>query len=172
MEYRFQNYNRAFEKITTYRGFPYPCSQVQLDILHNPKPSVRTSAVPPDQAVTDVIRINDHRRIKSSNEQLAVNNLLDAVEFPTEDWMPDLIIKMFPDLDTVFFGGWLVGKVRVGWSQDADKVNDHILGVTQYDLEAGLCSIWLNAKLNLVDRDVYKTPGKSMWAVMLHEMIQ
>lgn len=94
-------------------------------------------------------------RPQDRREAAALGRLQDELEDVKQIcWGPDIIIKMFADLDLVFFGGWLYGNVivqrveeaelprawgkttPVGGNHDYDRVlislnADHILGCSK-----------------------------------------
>ena len=50
-----------------------------------------------------------------------------AVYESEEDWSPGLIIKVFMDLDRLFFMGSLIGKVKFEWV-DGDRMGGKLAG--------------------------------------------
>ena len=56
-------------------------------------------------AAYQLVRHNRFRKKHSNEEHDAIERLREC--FTIEDWGPDLVIKAFRDLDTVFFKGRL-----------------------------------------------------------------
>ena len=84
-------------------------------------------------------------------------------------WGPDLIIKCFPDLDTVFFGGLLRGNVTISWGGPGDRFfHEDSLGVT-IPIDPSRAEIVLNGKTVLLD-PFEDDPFRTMFATTLHEM--
>ena len=128
------------------------------------------------QANREIVQHNDQRKVLSSHERDAIERLVSSLNDAGRcRWGPDLIIKMFPDLDIVFFGGVLRGHVRVLWGTSEDwamlkhvtKKDDR--GATTSIRHSGRASIWLNAKAIFLE-PVATTPLSAMLATMLHEM--
>ena len=120
--------------------------------------------VTPRQASRDIFEHNDMRRKPGRYESGAIARLSEAINAGRRgDWSPDLIIKAFCDLDTVFFGGQLRGHVCVRWQPDwAPRAS----GQTVF-LGDGKCSMRLNADNLLLE---HPHPFEGMFATTLHEM--
>ena len=123
-----------------------------------------------------VIQQNNERKTTSTAEQAAISRLAAAIPKALVSCGTDLIIKMFADLDTVFFGGLLRGRVRVSWStrEDYAKIaalardGGASLALCQW-LKPGFCQISLSAEKILryaEDWNLFEV----MWATLLHEM--
>lgn len=118
-------------------------------------------------------------------EDRAIDRLttaLEEVDLPS-GWTPALIIKMFPDIDTVFFGGALLGKVLIRWqaadydnnynrrSEGADRAPTCWLenpGKGSSDIADGQCRIWMNAA------EIFRQledPFKLTWRLLLHNLV-
>ncbi|MCJ1455673.1 hypothetical protein MMC28_006029 [Mycoblastus sanguinarius] len=176
MERRRQLYEDALREVRKDEGTPYPCRQSDLDDYRPSSHVFRPYApyVSPDQACTDAVHQNTRKRKRSPKEQDAIDRLFGAVIEAEKDWTPDLIIKMFADLDIVFFGGHLRGNVFVKWykpksyAKRAMDPQPHSWGCTLFPTP-GMAHICLNAKQILVD-SIIKSPFRQMWSTMLHEM--
>ena len=57
-------------------------------------------------------------------EREILTEIAEAVERAEDWWSPDHIIKMFADLDCIFFSGYLLGNVLVGWN-DVETFERH-----------------------------------------------
>lgn len=115
--------------------------------------------------------IHDHNRLNRapSNAECRALSRLDAAldDAHGNHWGPDLIIKAFCDLDTVFFNGRLRGHVCIAW-RAASEMGSTLYGGTNY-LSQGKCQIGLNAEGIILDLSSSKA-FKQMWSTMLHEM--
>ena len=115
--------------------------------------------------------IHDHNRLSrapSNAERRALIRLDAALDDAHGDhWGPDLIIKAFCDLDTVFFNGRLRGHVSVAWKA-ASEMSSTLYGGTNF-LSQGKCQIGLNTEGIILDLSSSKA-FKQMWSTMLHEM--
>ena len=115
--------------------------------------------------------IHDHNRLSrapSNAERRALSRLDAALDNAHGDhWGPDLIIKAFCDLDTVFFNGRLRGHVSIAWRPASEMVQT-LYGGTNY-LSQGKCHIGLNAEGIILEQSSSKA-FKQMWSTMLHEM--
>ena len=70
-------------------------------------------------ATIKVLLQNDKRRAIPPVEQDAVSSLCSIVQLSTKDIIgPDLVIKAFADLDTIFFGSRLRGNILLSWVSD------------------------------------------------------
>lgn len=182
---RRELYHAAFTDITLDSGTSYACMQSDLEATGGlsrqsyPEDSSKDRRaskrkwfsqpnhgpfVTPRQASRDIFEHNDPRRKPDKYERGAIERLSNAIEAGRHgDWSPDLIIKAFCDLDTVFFGGRLRGHVCVRWQPDWSPPAS---GETVY-LGDGKCSIRLNA-----DDLLLKHPRafERMFLTTLHEM--
>ena len=123
--------------------------------------------ITPRRATLDITRHNDLDRIPSESEEKAVERLSKAIDKGRKGcWGPDLIIKAFCDLDTVFFKGRLRGHVCVRWLPNWEK-QSYITWGNTYDLGEGKSVIRLNAETILVQ---YPDPFERMFGTMLHSM--
>ena len=158
--------DEAFYPVDTCQGTPYPCRQrdlevVQYKVAYNGSPPVSQTA-----ATLEAVWQNDARRRAPSCEREAIRRLSkavhDAARYP---WGPDLVIKCFLDLDTVFFGGALRGHTNVCW-KGTEFFGDGIQGLTTD------CSIPRHALIYLNAESIFLKPGslKSMFTTTLHEM--
>ena len=115
--------------------------------------------------------IYDHNRLSRalSNAECQALSRLDAAldNAHGDHWGPDLIIKAFCDLDTVFFNGRLRGHVSIAWRPDSEMTQSRYGGTCS--LSEGKCQIGLNAEGILLDQGSSKA-FKQMWSTMLHEM--
>lgn len=77
----------------------------------------RVSLVGIKTASRDIFEHNDPDRNPSANEWKAIGRLLTMLDNACHgSWCPDLAIKTFFDLDSVFFRGKLKGHVCINWA--------------------------------------------------------
>jgi len=118
----------------------------------------------------------------SSVELDARHRIRNAVEYidGLNGWTPDLLIKMVPDIDLVFFGGCLLGNVLVEWANGAYFAEHGGLGVlgltwpsARGDGRAGQCRVFLNADGILLDHKAPFSfhPFKAAWVCLVHELV-
>ena len=94
------------------RGTPYPCFQSDLDSYRNPPPRDRyTRYMSQRKAVSWLLDFLDPHRPPSREVRSAIRRLRWAAT--TDNKAPDVAIKAFRDLDTVFFGGVLSNRCTV-----------------------------------------------------------
>lgn len=134
----------------------------------------------------EVLWQNDERRPTTPDEEAALDRLWSVFQSVEDELTiaPDLVIKAFSDLDLVFFGGRLRGKVAVQWVEDeffCDRekpltVRGHCSVYhndgSRISLD-GRCHIRLNA--TIIFRLGWKKPGdpepwQQMIGSLLHEM--
>ena len=184
---RKELYREALLEVKADRGTQYNVSQEDLDALT----SLRTSFGPFVSQIAATKEVVDHNqpgRQLLSLEMDAIARLRRVLK--DHDWSPDIVIKAFRDLDTVFFCGKLHGKVTMRWSSPEDlapfmRPGEFILGVTNTRLygekfdgtvvtaRPGLgfrqTTIRLSAR-NLFLTPFFKNPWMQMWCMTLHEM--
>ena len=154
-----QMYDEAFEPFATDTGTPYPCYQADID-FHCQKTFTHPNKnrfVSPATATEEMMRQNDKRRVAFSAEESGATRRLKKAVLNVKDgsfYSADLAIKIFVDLDIVFFGGHLRGNVLVHWVGrfvNQDWQNAHVLGMTRkHSDERGQCRIILDATQVLV----------------------
>ena len=164
----YARYKNAFKPVRADRGAQYPCYQQILDLLRRPnRPNTYHGVCCPRKMVADMIKQND--RPPTPKEHAAIARLHSALsKVNMDDWPPELSIKMFSDLDIVFFGGWLLGNTTVEWS---DNCGGPLTWAATALPMTGKAHIMLNAKSILI-RPIRSTPAKQSWATLLHEMCQ
>lgn len=121
---------------------------------------------------------NDERRRPSSAERAAITNLAYVVQDRTYRYHPDIIVKVFNDLDTVFFGGRLHGNVVVSWANSTQcagfqqEIGSRFLGITQGNLpgEQGQARICLNPREIFLENTAKEIPLRAMFCTLLHEV--
>lgn len=99
-------HRRAFGTLYARQGTPCPCTQATLDKLQRLPLKNDMKAVCLGTAVTETIEINSEKK-PSPAKRATIDRLLAAIARPTVEWEADIIIKMFSDLDTVFFDSYL-----------------------------------------------------------------
>lgn len=161
------------ERISASRGTPYPCSQEALDNCAFGSNKCPYSTRSPDFATIELERFLDPNALTSSTVQGAIFRLQAGLGI--HDWKPDLIIKAFNDLDTVFFDGTLSGHTTLNWRcapwwiEWENSPNGHRgpLAIARFRGH-GKAAIELNAWGILLNHPDAKL---GMWKVTLHEMV-
>lgn len=142
-----------------------------------PCPNI-TPIITPDEATAEMMWQNSERRVPPPVEFEAIQRLYNAVldEKDRHDYGPDLAIKAFNDLDTVFFGGHLCGNVKVQWTssiKNEEGQSDESYGETHWGRPGcrGQCRIMLDAEMIfLVDARGHPSTLRLMLSTLLHEM--
>ena len=117
MDYGQQWYEAALRPFYAHQGTPYLCTQEEIDFHYwstFPRPNVGP-LIPAINATQEMMWQNEERRSLSPAEKMSLSNLVNAV-LSTRcgcGYGPDVVIKAFKDLDTVFFGGILHGNICV-----------------------------------------------------------
>lgn len=175
-------HSAALQEFRIDRGTPYPCFQPELDFHHipefihpNDKPSISKHA-----ATEENMWHNEPRRTIPTLEAAAISRLQKSIksfDARKETHGPDFLIKAFLDLDTVFFGGFLRGNVKVKWNSDATdpylekKSPLGYCNMPWTDGESRQTHITLNARA-LLEMTVNVDPWLyDAIATLLHEMI-
>lgn len=173
-----QMYKEAFKPFYAHSGTQYPCSQSEIDFHHrgkfpHPNEGPFVSAM---EATSEIVCHNKETRKVPPLESAAINRLIDAIlDAEQYGYGPDIIVKVFADLDLVFFDGRLRGNVCVEWVSDKYfqkwRVPPGAWGFTVRPQlgESGQCRVKLNAKTILLNLST-DTPFKTMFGTMLHEM--
>lgn len=161
------HYAAAFEPIRPDTGTYYPCSQRDIeDTIHFTRDH-NGHYVSTRRAVHEIVSQNDLTRRPSDLEYAAIRRLRNAIDwcFRHRTWGPDLVIKAFKDLDTIFFCGRLAGIVKVKWVRH----HPDFTGLCRRESSRSTrCKISLSADAILGSRE--RTPFNEMWATILHEM--
>ena len=174
-------YNQAFTPFHTDTGTPYPCSQNDLDahkdcFFRNPNHHTFVSAI---SATREIILHNHTTRRVPPIELIAIDNLQRVIYFVQKrmDFSPDLAIKMFADLDLIFFCGRLQDHVIVQCVKASDCTNmaasrgGQMAATIPLPDKRGKCLIRLNADLLLLQQDYEDDdPLRLILATLLHEM--
>ena len=172
-------YQSSSETFFVDYGSVYPCSQSDLDFHRRGRfPSKnRGPFVSLLQAIEEVMVQNDERRRPPIAEIDAISNLANVVGDRTYRYHPDLVIKAFNDLDTVFFGGRLHGNVLVSWanSMECAEIERDIgkfFGCTESisPEEKGQARISLNARGIFLENFEDENPLRAMFCTLLHEV--
>ena len=157
----------ARRPITLDTGTPYGCTRQELRKTIRPRRRfhpVRT--VSPQQAVNEIKACTSTTRTVTAKLEDAVRRLrggLDRVKY--RRWSPDLLVKMFADLDLVFFNGKLLGNVKVSWV----NTEEEIIAQT-CPRPRNQCVIELNPHYVGVIVPGQPKPFQKMFGTLLHEM--
>ena len=172
-------YQSSSEKFFADYGSLYPCSQSELDFHRQGRFSSKNKGpfVSHLEAITEVMVQNDERRRPSIAEIDAISNLASVVGDHTYRYHPDLVIKAFNDLDTVFFGGRLRGNVIVSWANSVEcaaieRDIGRFFGCTEsrFPKEKGQARISLNARGMFLENFQDENPLRAMFCTLLHEV--
>ena len=180
-------YQEAFRPVTPREGTDYPCTPEDLSasggvarrLPLGRHPSEYESrwftsknkwpSVDPETAAREIFDHNDPERIPSADEDEAIGRLVTGIKDAGQrEWGPDLAIKAFCDLDTVFFCGKLRGNVCLTWESDRSSLRG-LFGLTTVWKTHGKCLIQLNAYWNIFMYEVHSIFAQ-MFATLLHEM--
>ena len=161
-------YQLAFQPVHNETGTPYPCDPQHLATYRRlPGPNLQRQVRVTEAALEIVNRNSEYRRREDfgHSEWGAMKRVTDGVSQSAESgWGPDLIIKMFADLDLIFFHGKLLGNVLVRWR----VLEPGVLGSTK-PFEGNQAGIQLNPKM-VFDFQRSESPFQMMFGTMLHEM--
>lgn len=107
-------------------------------------------------ATREILEHNALTKVPASFEAAAIARMKDAMRWASENpGGPDLMIKAFHDLDSVFFRGVLRHDVTLRWNDDKDFKDNGITnkcwGRTAHP-KRGQSAIFLNATLILLER--------------------
>lgn len=172
-------YQSSSEKFFAGYGSFYPCSQSELDFHRRGRFSCKNRGpfVSLLEAIEEVMVQNDERRRPPITEIDAISNLANVVGDRTYRYHPDLVIKTFKDLDTVFFGGRLHGNVLVSWANsiecaEVEREIGRFFGCTESRSpeEKGQARILLNARGMFLENFEDENPLRAMFCTLLHEV--
>ena len=172
-------YRSSSDKFYADYGSFYPCSQNELDFHRRGRFSRMNKGpfVSLLEATEEVMVQNDERRRPPIAEIDAISNLATVVGDRTYRYHPDLVIKAFNDLDTIFFGGRLHGNVLVSWanSMECAEIEREIgffYGGTEsrFPEENGQARILLNARGMFLENVEDENPLRAMFCTLLHEV--
>ena len=155
--------------VQVHSGTLYPCSPQQLASYRHIRGPNRQRRVHAEQATREIVLRNSENRRESDFEQTeweAMERLSRGVEQSrATGWSPDIIIKMFADLDLVFFNGALLGNITLCWRE----MEPDLFGLTS-SRPGNQADIMLNPLSILLRRGVYSNPFCQMFQTTLHEM--
>ena len=151
-------------KVYEKRGTPYPVTQKEIDDIQDRHKSFRPprhyiSKCEACKCLTEAHAPGVHL----DRHQLAAMDRLQALG-KLSRWGSDIAIKVFNDLDKIFFMGVLRGHVYLRWSDKSEHADWG--GVTCYSPDRRLM-IQLSTKILKSSR----ASLRDVWAVLLHEMI-
>lgn len=144
-------YENAFQHFLSRHGTPYPCSQAVIDFHAFLELSIRGGPfMVAEDAAIELVRYNPLPRRVGNRGSRAIRNLRYIISWVADYGFvgPDLAIKAFQDLDTVFFAGRLSRKVVVCWtdSRELGAVRKSLFGVILTPAHySGTAMIKLNA---------------------------
>lgn len=188
-------YEEASREVSPDTGTEYPCTQSDLDACggrsrgsyirdaygrpDHARMRVMFFAVPNRgakvsirQAALDIFQHNALTRTPSAEEVEAIDRLCIMIDNACHGfWSPDVVIKCFCDLDTVFFRGKLKGHVCITWA-GAKEFGLHVWGQTEtLGHGHGKALIQLNAdEVFLTPGPQHEEPLNQSLATALHEM--
>ena len=175
---------------TKARGTLYPCTDSQLYKLcylhrldYDSVAGLQYHPISYRRAAEELVQILRYPEPAKAGPTLrALRNLQAAFGAfrNSNDWGPDLPLKAFHDLDTILFGGYLVGRVGMRWEWDTPALI-RICGADYLDTMGVTCPVMkglpqimtaeivLNAQLCLLKR-TRESKWKRLWDVVIHEM--
>ena len=167
---RSELYALAFRTVYCDRGTYYDCAQRTIDRATHLYGRHSGQYVSLRRAVDEIVTQNNLRRRPGRSESDAIHRLQYAKNWcQRHPWAPDLVIKAFLDLDTIFFCGRLRDIVKVSWKRNLhDPTMAGCCKTERRHPNSGRCLIWLNADVILRRRA--QRPFKEMFATILHEM--
>lgn len=171
--YRKALYTYSCQSVSLLGGTPYSCNQHALRqcAFHlYTFPHSRTSR---ENATIHLERFLDPNTAITCKVQQAIDRL--EVGLQVQDWKPDIVIKAFTDLDTVFFDGKLHDMTTISWHsarwwntrENSRYGHRRDKGVTDY-LGNQRAAIHLNGWTIFLDSSDAKV---AMWSTVLHEMV-
>lgn len=170
-------YQQAFVSFRTDTGTSYPCNQSDLRV-HNtdafPEPNNHPYVSAMD--ATREVMLHNHITRRVPPSELAAIDTLRTTVYAMEKRMefgPDLAVKVFADLDLLFFGGRLRDHVRVRWIKASEHPRfaaapTRLWATTTRLPGHGKCLILMNADYHL--RQKNDDPLRAMFGTLLHEM--
>ena len=141
----------------------YRCTQGQIDAYQD----VSGEDVPGNGDRRKMIRYFNSILMQEPAETSSLQRLARVIKHPPSPWGPDLVIKAFHDIDTVFFNGKLQGRVRIRWVRHVDKGSDEgeTFGGVE-PLEHSRSEIRLYARIFELK---ITNPYMIMWRTVFHE---
>lgn len=164
-------YEEAFQPFSARHGTLYLCSQNTIDFhasnhLLTDSGSISTHHV---ESTAEIVNHNSLSRKPGWGERMAINRIDGGLyRADRHGFGPDLAIKMFKDLDTIFFDGYLKGRVNVRWCAENYFHRPGVNGTTS-PRQRGQASIRLNANCILLQKTTERGRLELMFAVLLHE---
>ena len=169
MRERRRLYENAFRPVEVHSGTPYPCNSQDLASYRRIRGPNRQRLVRAEPATQEIVDHNSESRREPDFGRLeweAMGRIAEGVSQSTErGWDPDLIIKMFADLDLVFFKGALLGNITLRWRE----MGRNVFGVTS-SRHGNQADIALNPLTILLTGGFYQSPFRQMFSTLLHEM--
>ena len=169
---RKKMYEEAKRYVSVDKGKPYPCTKEDLDAcggedrqvssirvrdkddlraLWFQKPNERPKATI-QKAALDIHNHNALGRSPSAEEDEAIDHLGAMIEKANQgSWGPEVVIKCFCDLDTVFFRGKLRDHVCVSWALNNREFPESQTFGNSEPLGHGKAWIILNAQVMFLD---------------------
>ena len=121
---------------------------------------------------------NDEKHRPSFDEHRAISNLEYAIRDHNFIYHPDIVVKAFNDLDTLFFGGRLSGNVLVSWPNstqcaELEKTTEPgLLGCKDGFIpgEQGQARIYLHPSNIFLGKPANEDPLRKMFSTLIHEV--
>ncbi|KAL9039514.1 MAG: hypothetical protein Q9214_004844 [Letrouitia sp. 1 TL-2023] len=167
-------YRSPLHRPSVHSGTPYPCREEDLETYNRPmleKSLPWVKGGPSREAVREIEQFLHDNKTLSKTEKAAIERLAEGMK--VHKWDPDIFIKMFRDIDALFFMGRLTGSVSIEWVVDLKGWQKRIgfptiKAATRYQ-GSKLSHIALNAW------SIFFTPAAHLfsitWQVLLHEMV-
>ena len=153
-------------------GTWYSCTNEDLCSYTRPVPTAARPSRSKAASVTDLTNFLTHQW-PNARVGVALDNMRQVLDTP--DWGPDILLKMFSDMDVAFFEGQLRNRVRVSWYDGCPSQlgnppirDSQGFGITHFDPVDNTCYIFLNRDIIL---DNPTDPRMMMLETMIHEMV-
>ena len=161
------------------KGTSYPCTKRALALLTDENlPVLSPPDIVPASTATSTLEEALGPVFSSCPEAVAALQRFRVNGLNPQEWGPDLMFKVFGDLDRAFFMGKLKNRVILKWNNDRRFRHQGLVGVFDTRWGLAVCTdmrgiskkawIYLNANKLLLPH--YIQLGH-IWSVLLHEML-
>lgn len=171
--HRRQRHYQEGPRIYAERGTPYPCTQAVIDELQDTQLHPRTE---PDthMSMGEATRRleNAHRSGNPLNagQKAALQRLQDLEK--VGKYGPDIVFKIFNDLDTLLFHGALNGNVYLRWSSTDEFIRQNGYGeASGRTSQPGFVAMRVGIQLNEGVLQLSTTRLRDVISTLVHECI-
>lgn len=175
MERAYEMYEEALIPFSTRGGTPYFCTQADIEFHALGYLPDRTGPFKYQRdATAEIVEHNSLRRSPGRSEVRAIQRLQHIISWVDahNNFSPDLAIKMFRDLDRVFFCGRLSGSVAMRWAPYfPGALGRRTYGRTTSEPGTpGIAMIQLSAETIILKTRNIRERLEHMFKTLLHEM--